>query len=165
MKLFLYLLVFILPLISVASEPVAVDVTNIEKAKAFIKEYPKVNNKLDEAGLVDLWQRIKGLHNLINVWHTDLATLEQSGPDEPQRWRWQIRHRIWSHLIYAKYNGDDEQVKALVAMIRLHAMFADYFIGDEIQYSHYADIAEYAEANGHYLAEQVEKKYSKDANN
>ncbi len=52
-------------------------------------------------------------------------------------------------------------MKALVAMIRLHAIFADYYIGDEIKYSHYADVAEYAELNGRYLEEQVEKKYGK----
>jgi hypothetical protein len=147
-----------------ATSPGDLENTDIENAKAFFNEYPIVDKKLDEPGLVDLWKRIEGLHNLISIWESNQAAISRTDPAELQRWRWQIRKRVWSHLIHAKYEGDDEQVKALVAIIRLHALFADRYIGDEIKYSTYVDVAEYAEVNGRYLAEYVEKKYGKDAN-
>lgn len=161
MKWFLYITVLLLPVNSFATDSVELAITDVTRAKTFVKDYPLVRNELDEAGLVDLWQRIEGLHNLISVWDTNQAAFSQSGPDELRIWLWQIRKRIWSHQIHAKYIGDDEQVKALVAMIRLHAIFADRYMGDEIRYSYYADVAEYAESNGRYLAEQIEKKYGK----
>jgi hypothetical protein len=163
MKWFLYILVLLLPVNSLATDFVELEETDVTRAKTFVKEYPLVTNELDELGLVDLWQRIEGLHNLISVWDTNQAAFSQSGPDELRIWLWQIRKRIWSHLIYAKYIGDDEQVKALVAMIRLHATFAERYLAEEIRFSSYAVVAEYAESNGRYLAEQIVKKYGKGA--
>jgi hypothetical protein len=131
----------------------------VEQAKAFIKENPLVKNKVDELGLVDLWLRIEGLHNLISVWDSNHAAFSRQGPDELRLWH--IRKRIWSHKLYAKYNGNDEQVKALVAIIRLHAQMASRYINEEFKFSAYDDVATYAELSGHYLAEKIENKYGK----
>ena len=159
MKYFIYLLILLLPVTSFATDfdkPEEVDVT---QAKAFIKDYPLVNNKVDELGLVDLWQRIEGLSNLISVWDSKHDAFNRQGPDELRLWH--IRKRIWSHKLYAKYNGDDEQVKALAAIIRLHAKIAGRYMNDEIKFSPYADVAAYAESSGRYHAEYIEKKYGK----
>jgi len=163
MKWFLYLLVLLLPVNTMAASADVLEKADIANAKAFIEANPLVNDQLDEPGLVNLWQRVEGLHALIKVWEYEQATLKQSGQDELRSWQWQIRKRIWSHLIYAKYSGDDEQVKALVAMIRLHAQFADRYIGDEIRYSSYADVAEYTETNGRFLVNQIKNKYGNSA--
>ena len=71
----------------------------------------------------------------------------------------QILKRIWSHLLYAKYTGDDEQVRMLTAIIRLHASFAEHYINNHISDPYYAEVVEYAKINGRYPAEQIMQKY------
>ena len=160
MKYFIYILVLLLPMNSLATGFDKPEEIYVTKAKEFVKEYPLVKNKVDELGLVDLWQRIEGLHNLISVWDSNHDAFNRQGPDELRLWH--IRKRIWSHKIYAKYTGNDEQVRALVAIIRLHANIASRYMNDEINFSPYADVADYAESAGRYPAEKIEKKYGKD---
>lgn len=162
LNILLYISVLLLPVNVLAIDLDDPETTPVTNAKAFVKNYPKINDNVDELGLVNLWQRIEGLHNLISVWETDPSAFNGPGPAEIRSLRWQILKRIYSHFLYAKYDGNDEQVKALVAMIRLHAIFAERYMNDQIRYTPYADVAEYAKVNGSYLAEQVEKKYTRD---
>lgn len=134
---------------------------DIEAAKDFLKNNPIIEHPLDEMGLVNLWQRIHGVHNLINLWQNDQPAFQELGPENLSYWRMHIIHRIGSHMVNSKYTGNDEQVKALAALIHLHAYFADYYMSDEIKYRHYADVANYAEVNGSYLANMIEEKYGK----
>jgi hypothetical protein len=159
MKWFLYVLVLLLPMNSLASDFDETDEMSITNAKKFVKNFPIVGNELDEIGLVELWSRIQGLQNLVSVWDSNPAAFEREGPDELQLW--QIRKRIWSHKTYGKYTGNDELVKALVAIIRLHATMADRYMNDEISYSPYADVAAYAVLSGRYFAKRIWIKYGK----
>ena len=157
MKYFIYILVLLLPINLFATGFDKPEDMSVTKAKVFVKEYPLVVSKVDELGLVDLWRRIEGLHNLISVWDSNHAAINRQGPDELRLWH--IRKRIWSHKIYAKYTGDDEQVKALVSIIRLHANIAGRYLNDEIKFSPYAEVAGYGETAGRYFSEKIEKKY------
>lgn len=160
MKRIIYLFLM-LPLCSLASGSNGIDKSDIERARDFINEYPIIDHELDESGLVDLWLRVDGLHNLISLWRNDPELFKKLGPENPSHWRWHIRKRIWSHLLHAKYTGENERVQALTAMIRLHAKFAEYYMNNKIRYSYYADIVEYVEANGSHLAVQLKDIYAK----
>ncbi len=129
----------------------------VTQATAFIQEYPLIDDDVDELGLVDLWQRIKGLHNLINIWDSNRAAYERPGADQLRSWY--IHERIDSHRSAAMFNGPDDQTAALAELIRLHASFAGMYMSGNIKYGPYAEVASYAESAGRQLAEQVEKKY------
>ncbi len=159
MKWFIYVLVLLLPMHSSADDFDDAEEMSITNAKIFVKKYPIVNNKVDEIGLINLWQRIQGLQNLISVWDSNREAFEREGPDELRLW--QIRQRIWSHKLHAKYIGNDEQVKALVDIIQLHANIAGRYMNDEINYSPYADIAGFAILSGRYFAKNIWIKYGK----
>ena len=159
MKKFLYVLVLLFPMHSSADDFDDAEEMSITNAKIFVKKYPIIENKVDEIGLINLWQRIQGLQNMIRVLDSNREAFEQEGPDE-LRLR-QIRKRIWSHKLYAKYKGNDEQVKALVDIIQLHANIADRYMNDEIKYSPYADIASFAVLSGRYFAKNIWVKYGK----
>ena len=159
MKNLIYILALLLP-----AQLFGIDANDLEelyvtKAKTFVNEYPLVENDIDELGLVDLWQRIKGLHNLVNVWDSNQAAFNRPGSNELRSWY--IHKRIWSHQSRAVFYSDDKQVDALAALIRLHASFANRYMDGEIKYGPYAELANHAESYGHHLAVQVEKKYGK----
>ncbi len=159
MKRFIATLVLLLPLHSSADDFDNAEEMSITKAKIFIKEYPIVAHKVDEIGLVNLWQRIQGLQNLISIWESNREVFEREGPDELSLS--QIRQRIWSHKTHASYAGNDELVKALVDIIQLHANIADRYMNDEIKYPPYADIAGYTVLSGRYFAKNIWIKYGK----
>lgn len=159
MKSFLYVLVLLLPMLSSADDFDNAEEMSITNAKKFIRNYPIIENKVDEIGLVNLWQRIQGLQNMILVWDSNREAFEREGPDELRLS--QIRQRLRSHKLYAKYTGNDEQVKALVDIIQLHANIADRYMNNEIKYSPYADIASFSVLTGRYLAKNIWIKYGK----
>ena len=159
MKWFIYVLVLLLPMHLSADDFDNTEEIAISNAKIFINKYPIVENKVDEIGLVNLWQRIQGLQNLISVWNSNGEAFEREGPDELRLW--QIRKRIWSHKLYAKYTGNDEQVKVLVDIIQLHASIAGRYMNDEIKFSPYEDVAGFAVLSGRYLAKNIWIKHGK----
>ena len=159
MKWFLYVLILLLPMHSWADEFDDADEISITNAKIFVKKYPIVNKKVDEIGLINLWQRIQGLQNMISIWHSNREAFEREDPEKLQLW--QIRKRIRSHKLFAKYTGNDEQVKALADIIQLHANIADRYMNDEIKYSPYADIAGFTILSGRYFAKNIWIKYGK----
>lgn len=158
MKWFMCMLI-LLPVVSLADDFDDAEEKAVTKAKAFIQQHPIVENTVDEVGLVNLWQRIQGLHNLISIWDSNREAFEREGPGELSLW--QIRQRIKSHKLYASYSGNDEVVKVLADVISLHANIADRYMSDEISYSPYADIAGFAILSGRYFAKNVWVRYGK----
>lgn len=159
MKWFIYMLLLLLPLSSLADDFDDAEEIAVTQAKAFIKQYPVIENNVDEIGLVNLWQRIQGLQNLISIWDNNREAFDRDGADEIQSS--QIRQRIQSHKSFASYVGNDEQVKLLVDIIQLHANIADRYMNEEITYSPYADIAGFAVLSGRYIAKSIWIRYGK----
>ncbi|MCG6937685.1 MAG: hypothetical protein LJE83_05870 [Gammaproteobacteria bacterium] len=159
MNRFVCILLLLLPLLSLADEFDDAEEAAVTKAKEFVKQYPIVENQLDEIGLVNLWQRIQGLHNLISIWDSNREAFEREGPGELSLW--QIRQRIKSHKLYASYNGNDEMVKVLADVISLHAYIADRYMNNEMTYSPYADVAGFTILSGRYFARNVWVRYGK----
>jgi hypothetical protein len=159
MKWFVYLLVLLVSAVALADDFDDTDELAITRAKAFIKQYPVIEGKVDEIGVVNFWQRIQGLQNLISIWDSNREAFNRQGTDELGSS--QLRERIASHRRYARYTGDDAQVQALVDIIQLHATMADRYMKDEITYQPYADVAGFAVITGRNLAKTIWIRYGK----
>lgn len=158
MSWFLYMLLLI-PAVTTADDFDDAEEIAVTRAKTFINQYPIIENNVDQIGLVNLWQRVQGLHNLISIWDANRKAFEREGPGELSLW--QIRQRIKSHKLYASYSGNDEVVKVLADVISLHANMADRYMSEEISYSPYADVAGFVILSGRYFAKNVWIRYGK----
>jgi hypothetical protein len=159
MKWYICLLALVLPVCLFADDFDNAEEMAVSKAKTFIKQNPIIEDDPDEIGLVNMWRRIQGLHDLLSLWDSNREAFERE--DHGELSLWQIRQRIKSHKLYASYSGNDALVKILADIISLHANFADRYMNNEISYSPYADIAGYSILSGRYLAKSVWIRYGK----
>lgn len=158
MKWPVYILVLLWPSVLLADEFDDTDEMAITSAREFIRQNPVITNNVNEIGLVNLWQRIQGLQNLISILDSNPDAFKDGSDDLSLQ---QLRQRIASHKRYARYNGNDEQVKALVDFIQLHANIAGRYMDKEIMYSTYTEIAGFSIITGRFLAKNIWIKYGK----
>lgn len=152
--------IFIL-LIAIYGHVSADEITEIslKKSKEFVRENPLITKTVDEMGLVDMWQRVEGIKNLIEAWYSDRSVFERPGKDELRSRM--IYKRIRSHRRYRNFATDDTLVRSLKGLIGLHANIATDRMSGRVGSSVYLDVAITVISSGRYLAERIEAKYGK----
>ncbi len=129
----------------------------LDNAQRFIKQNPVNVNKdkqVDESGLVELWQQVEPLHNMSLLYFEN---------DLPARFRFEVNERISTNRMQTRNMlfHDDPVVRSLAALIKLHADIATSYLGKHVGQSDYSAVAAYVKTHGRWLAQAVEKKYSK----
>lgn len=127
---------------------------SIDGTQQFVKENPVKVQQVDESGLVDLWQQIESLHGMI--WLYSEGTL-------PPTLKPEVHKRISANQMQTRNMGfhDDPMVRALAALVRLHADIAASHLRGHVEWSDYVAVASYSKTHGRLLAQAVEKKFSK----
>jgi len=123
----------------------------LQETLAFVKENPIIQQPVDQMGLVDMWQRIDGLH---------LMLFQNYAGELPPYLVPEINKRIFSHQSNNRLRGnDDPDVSMLASMIHIHAQLANDYMSGRCHYDSYMTVESFVVSRGRHIAEIVEAKY------